>query len=174
MSIHGRTFASSFSRRKLVIGTAALSAGAVLARPGLRGTLAQDATPGAATPAAACAEPFDASRLSTVKMVTDGSKISVAIVPKLVHPFFEDTRKGAEEEATKLGVDFQWVAPQTGDAAIQVKMIEDLVSKQVNAIVISPNDPASVIPVINDGLSKGILMMTFDSDSPDSSGRSPA
>jgi len=167
VSIHDRTFTSSFNRRKLMIGTAALSVGAALGRCGLRGALAQEATPGA-TPAAACGEPFDASRLSTVKMVTDGSQISVAIVPKLVHPFFEDTRKGAEEEAKKLGVDFQWVAPQTGDAAIQVKMIEDLVSKQVNAIVISPNDPASVIPVINDGLSKGILMMTFDSDSPDS------
>ena len=47
-------------------------------------------------------------------------------------------------------------------------MIEDLITKQVNAIVISPNDPTSVVDVINDGLSKGILMMTFDSDSPDS------
>ena len=47
-------------------------------------------------------------------------------------------------------------------------MIEDLITKQVNAIVISPNEPTSVVDVINDGLSKGILMMTFDSDSPDS------
>jgi ribose transport system substrate-binding protein len=89
-------------------------------------------------------------------------------VPKLVHPFFEDCRIGAEEAAGELGVTFEWVAPQTGDPAIQVKMIEDLISKQVNAIVISPNEPASVVPVINDGLSKGILMLTFDSDSPDS------
>ena len=54
------------------------------------------------------------------------------------------------------------------DAALQVKMIEDLITKQVNAIVISPNEPTSVIDLINDGMSKGILMMTFDSDSPDS------
>jgi ribose transport system substrate-binding protein len=100
--------------------------------------------------------------------VAAGTTVSVALVPKLVHPFFEDCRKGAEEKATELGVDFQWVAPQTGDPAIQVKMIEDLVSKQVNAIVISPNDPASVEPVIADATSKGILVMTFDSDSPES------
>jgi ribose transport system substrate-binding protein len=101
-------------------------------------------------------------------MVSDGSPITVAIVPKGVHPFFEDCRIGGEEEAKALGVTFEWQAPQQFDAAVQVKMIEDLITKQVNAIVISPNDPASVVDVINDGLSKGVLMMTFDSDSPDS------
>ncbi|MGH2618010.1 MAG: sugar-binding protein [Thermomicrobiales bacterium] len=163
MSIRDTGFGIGLDRRKLLAGSAA---GTALAVSGLgRYTVAaQDATPAAA----ACAEPFDAARLSTVTMVTDGEPITVAIVPKLVHPFFEDCRIGAEEEAGELGVTFEWVAPQTGDPAIQVKMIEDLISKQVNAIVISPNEPTSVVPVINDGLSKGILMMTFDSDSPES------
>ena len=38
----------------------------------------------------------------------------------------------------------------------------------MNAIVISPNEPTSVEPVIADAMSKGILALTFDSDSPDS------
>jgi ribose transport system substrate-binding protein len=162
MNISGRISGSSISRRRFVSGAAAGVAAA--ASPHLFVAEAQDATP----QAAACAEPFDSGLLSTVTMVTDGSPITVAIVPKLVHPFFEDTRIGAEEEAQALGVTFEWQAPQTGDAALQVRMIEDLITKQVNAIVISPNEPASVVGVINDGLSKGILMMTFDSDSPDS------
>jgi ribose transport system substrate-binding protein len=128
--------------------------------------LAQDAS---ATPAAgACKVPIDSALLSSVPKVAEGTKLSVALVPKLVHPFFEDCRKGAEQKAKEIGVDFQWVAPQTGDPAIQVKMIEDLISKKVNAIVISPNDPASVQSVIADAMGKGILVMTFDSDSPDS------
>ena len=159
----GRTSGSSLSRRRFVSGAAA-GAAAVAANSDRFVALAQDATP----QAVACAEPFDSGLLSTVTMVTDGSPITVAIVPKLVHPFFEDTRIGAEEEAQALGVTFEWQAPQTGDAALQVRMIEDLITKQVNAIVISPNEPTSVVDVINDGLSKGILMMTFDSDSPDS------
>jgi ribose transport system substrate-binding protein len=126
--------------------------------------LAQDATPAAS----ACGEPFDAGLLSTVTMVTDDSGITVAIVPKGVHPFFEDCRVGAEEEAGSLGVTFDWQAPQQFDPAVQIKMIEDLITKGVNAIVISPNDPASVVDVINNGLEQGVLMMTFDSDSPDS------
>jgi ribose transport system substrate-binding protein len=163
MGICGRISRSSLSRRRFVSGAAA---GVVVAAAGSNRlvALAQDATP----MAAACAEPFDSGLLSTVKMVTDGSPITVAIVPKGVHPFFEDTRIGGEEEAKALGVTFEWQAPQQFDPALQVKMIEDLITKQVNAIVISPNEPTSVVDVINDGLSKGILMMTFDSDSPDS------
>jgi ribose transport system substrate-binding protein len=85
-----------------------------------------------------------------------------------VHPFFEDCRIGAEEEAGSLGVTFEWQAPQQFDAALQVRMIEDLITRGVNAIVISPNEPTSVVDVINRGLEQGILMLTFDSDSPDS------
>ena len=170
MSIQSRSQSSHLSRRRLVQGTAATAAFAALGGRCLP-TLAQDSTPmaGDATPAAgACGEPFEPGLLSTVKMVTDGSPITVAIVPKGVHPFFEDCRIGAEEEAKALGVNFEWQAPQQFDAALQVKMIEDLITKGVNAIVISPNEPTSVVDVINNGLNQGVLMMTFDSDSPDS------
>jgi ribose transport system substrate-binding protein len=164
MSICDKALGFPLSRRRLVAGTAAGAAFAVAGGPARIAAFAQDATP----EAAACGEPFDPALLSTVKMVTDGSPITVAVVPKGVHPFFEDCRIGAEEEAAALGVTFEWQAPQQFDAAVQVKMIEDLITKQVNAIVISPNEPTSVIDVINDGLSKGVLMLTFDSDSPDS------
>lgn len=164
MSIRDRALKDSITRRRLMAGSAAGAAIAALGGASRLTAFAQDATP----EAAACGEPFDPELLSTVTMVTDGAGITVAIVPKLVHPFFEDCRIGAEEEAAALGVTFEWQAPQTGDAALQVKMIEDLITKGVNAIVISPNEPTSVVDVINDGLSKGILMMTFDSDSPDS------
>lgn len=157
--------------RRRVVGGLVFGAASVplLGHQGARvvaGSL-QDATP-VATPAAECLEPIDEARLGGVTKVEAGTEISVALVPKLVHPFFEDCRIGAEQKATELGVDFQWAAPQTGDPAIQVRMIEDLVSRQVHALVISPNDPASVEPVIADAMSKGILVMTFDSDSPES------
>ncbi len=104
----GRISGSSLSRRRFVSGAAAGVAVAAVGSNRLV-ALAQDATP----QAAACAEPFDSGLLSTVKMVTDGSPITVAIVPKGVHPFFEDTRIGAEEEAASLGVTFEWQAPRS-------------------------------------------------------------
>mgnify|MGYP000165088158 CR=1 FL=1 len=126
--------------------------------------------PAAASPTAAAtpaATPAKAAE-SPVPTVAPGTKITIALVPKLVHPFFEDVRQGAAQKAEELGVEFQWVAPQTADPAIQVQMIEDLIAKQVHAISISPNEPKSVEPVIAEGMSKGILMMTFDADSPES------
>jgi ribose transport system substrate-binding protein len=83
-------------------------------------------------------------------------------------PLFEECHKGGEQKAKELGVEFQWVAPQQADPAQQVAMIEDLIRKKVHAISISPNEPKSVEPVIAEGIKQGILMMTFDSDSPNS------
>lgn len=142
----------------IALGAASLALPSRVARP----ALAQEATP------AACPEPVDTVRFESIPKVAEGTKVSIAIVPKLVHPFFEDTRIGADQKAKEIGVDFQWVAPQTGDPAIQVQMIEDLVRAKVNAIVISPNEPKSVEPVIADAMGQGILVLTFDSDSPDS------
>ena len=85
MNVCGKIGGSSLTRRRFVSGAAAGVAVAA-AGPNRFIALAQDATP----QATACGEPFDAARLSTVKMVTDGSPITVAIVPKGVHPFFED------------------------------------------------------------------------------------
>jgi ribose transport system substrate-binding protein len=147
------------NRRRMLGGMAA--GGAALALGGPRLSLAQEASP---TPSAC----VGGAPTLTITPVPAGTAISVALVPKLVHPFFEDCRIGAEQKANELGVDFQWVVPQTGDPAIQVQMIEDLVRTGVHAIVISPNEPTSVEPVIADAVSKGILVMTFDSDSPNS------
>ena len=156
----GKILSGRVDRRRVLGGVAAGAATVAFFGPSGRLVMAQEATP------TACAEPVVAGRLDGVTRPEAGTKLIVAIVPKLVHPFFEDVRIGAEEKATELGVEFQWAAPQTGDPAIQVRMIEDLVSRQVNAIVISPNDPTSVEPVIADAMGRGILVMTFDSDSP--------
>lgn len=153
---------SNRMNRRRVLGGIAGGAAAMALFGTSRYGLAQEASP---TPEFGCIGP---APTVTITPVPEGTKITVALVPKLVHPFFEDCRKGAEEKAKELGVDFQWVAPQTGDPAIQVQMIEDLVRKGVHAIVISPNEPKSVEPVIADAVSKGILVMTFDSDSPES------
>lgn len=116
----------------------------------------------------AAATPVSGGAAFPVPTVAPGTKITVAMVPKLVHPFFEDVRKGGEQKAQELNITFEWVAPQQADPAQQVAMIEDLIRKKVHAISISPNEPKSVEPVIAEGMRQGILMMTFDADSPES------
>ena len=150
--------------RSMLVGGAALS----LLNACGGGQATPTPAPAAATTPAAPATPTAAPMAVSVPTVPPGTKITIAMVPKLVHPFFEDCRQGGEQKARELGVTFEYVAPQQADPALQVKIIEDLISKKVNAISISPNEPKSVEPVIAEGMKQGILMMTFDADSPDS------
>jgi len=97
--------------------------------------------------------------------------ITIAVVPKVAVPFFDDCNTGAQEAATALGVKYQWVVPQNTQGATQVKIVEDLISRNVSGIAISVNEPKSVEGIIKQAMDAGIKVVTFDSDSANS-GRS--
>ncbi len=97
--------------------------------------------------------------------------ITIAVVPKVAVPFFDDCNTGAQAAADALGVKYQWVVPQNTQGATQVKIVEDLIARQVSGIAISVNEPKSVEGVIKQAIDAGIKVVTFDSDSANS-GRS--
>lgn len=97
--------------------------------------------------------------------------ITIAVVPKVAVPFFDDCNTGAQSAADALGVGYQWVVPQNTQGATQVKIMEDLIARQVSGIAISVNEPKSVEGVIKQAMDAGIKVVTFDSDSANS-GRS--
>ncbi|MGC2039012.1 sugar-binding protein [Paraburkholderia caledonica] len=101
----------------------------------------------------------------------DAKDISVAIIPKVAVPFFDDCNKGAKTAADKAGVKYQWVVPQNTQGSTQVQIIEDLISRHVDGIAISVNEPKSVESVMKRAEQSGIKVLTYDSDSP-RSGRS--
>ena len=101
----------------------------------------------------------------------DKADITVAVVPKVAVPFFDDCNTGAQEAADKLGVKYQWVVPQNTQGSTQVKIIEDLIARHVDGIAISVNEPKSVEGIIKQAVDAGIPVLTFDSDSANS-GRS--
>lgn len=101
----------------------------------------------------------------------DAKDMVIAVIPKVAVPFFDDCNKGAAGAATADGVQYQWVVPQNTQGSTQVKIIEDLMSKKVDGIAISVNEPKSVEAVIKKAIAGGIKVLTFDSDSA-KSGRS--
>ena len=101
----------------------------------------------------------------------DAKDIVIAVIPKVAVPFFDDCNKGAADAAKADGVQYQWVVPQNTQGSTQVKIIEDLMSKKVDGIAISVNEPKSVESVIKKAVASGIKVLTFDSDSA-KSGRS--
>jgi len=95
--------------------------------------------------------------------------VTIAMVPKaLDNPVFTTSRVAAEEKAKELGVELIWTASQKADAAEQVSVIESLIQKKVDAIGISVNDPTALKDVIDKAVEAGIVVSTWDSDSPDS------
>lgn len=101
----------------------------------------------------------------------DPQSISIAVIPKVAVPFFDDCNTGAKEEAKKYNINYQWVVPQNTQGSTQVQIIEDLMARHVDGIAISVNEPKSVENVIQQAKRNGIKVLTYDSDSP-KSGRS--
>src|SRR3984893_2972139 len=98
-----------------------------------------------------------------------GKQKTFAIVPKSISiSFYNDVEKGCKEEGAKLGVNVIYTGPDTADAAKQVQVLQDLVSRGVDGFAVAPMDGDSVIGVIDAALKKGIKVITFDSDSPKS------
>jgi ribose transport system substrate-binding protein len=97
--------------------------------------------------------------------------LKIAVIPKVAVPFFDDCNNGAKAAADKLGVNYQWVVPQNTQGSTQVRILEDLISKKVDGIAISVNEPKSVEAAIKKAVASGIKVVTFDSDSA-KSGRS--
>lgn len=108
---------------------------------------------------------------ATPAAAKDAKDIVIAVIPKVAVPFFDDCNTGAAAEAKAEGVQYQWVVPQNTQGSTQVQILEDLISKKVDGIAISVNEPKSVQSVIKKAMASGIKVLTFDSDSANS-GRS--
>lgn len=96
-------------------------------------------------------------------------EIEIAVVPKaLDNAIFLDAKTAAEAKGEELGIKIYWEGPTTSDAAMQVNVIESLIERQVDGILISCNDADALKDVINRAVDAGIVVGCFDSDSPES------
>lgn len=102
-------------------------------------------------------------------MGAQAKKITIALVPKsLDNAIFLDAKSAAEKRGAELGVNILWVGSAKSDAAEQVSVIEGLIQKKVDGILVSCNDADALKDVIDRAMDKGIKVATFDSDSPKS------
>jgi len=89
----------------------------------------------------------------------------IAMMPKAKgDPYFVSARNGAEEAATELGVDLIWDGPTSLDAAKQNDLVESWITRQVDAIAVSVQNPASISTVLRKARGRGIKVLTWDAD----------
>ena len=83
-------------------------------------------------------------------------------------PWFNRMEEGIVQAAKDLGVNSTQVGPSEADPAQQVKMVEDLIAKGVDAICVVPNDAKALEPVFKKAKEQGIIVLTHES--PDQKG----
>lgn len=110
-----------------------------------------------------------ASNPGTPKVIRIGM-----IAKSSTNPVFLSARTGAEAAARdlskkhRISVQIDWRTPPTEDGQVQAQRIAQAVNEGDNAILISCSDAAKVTGAINDAVARGVPVMTFDSDAPDS------
>lgn len=104
----------------------------------------------------------------TTKTLTFG-----VIAKSQSNPVFQAALKGAQAAAkdfTRDGTEvrIEWRTPNEEDAQKQADNIEQLVSAGVSGIAISCSDATKVTKAIDDAVAKGVPVICFDSDAPQS------
>ncbi len=88
----------------------------------------------------------------------------IAVVVKITGiPWFNVVETGVDKAAKELGVNAYQTGPAQADPAQQVKIVEDLVAKGVDAIAVVPNDAKALEPVFQKAKEKGIIIITHES-----------
>jgi ribose transport system substrate-binding protein len=104
-----------------------------------------------------------------------GRGLKIAMIAKSsTNPVFLSARTGAEAAAKGLSqthgipIEIVWLTPPAEDGQVQAQRIAQAVNEGASAVLISCSDAGKVTGAINDAVGRGVAVMTFDSDAPQS------
>src|SRR5579863_1069136 len=119
--------------------------------------------------------PAEATRGAGETAKPNGRGVTIGMIAKSQsNPVFLAARKGAEARAARLTqelgapVKIDWRTPNDEDPQKQAEFIEQLVGSAVDAITIACSDASKVTRSIDTAIAKGVQVMCFDSDAPES------
>jgi rhamnose transport system permease protein len=94
-----------------------------------------------------------------------GHRLVIAVMPKAKgDPYFVSARAGAEEAAQTLDVDLIWDGPTSLDAAKQNELVENWITRHVDAIAVAVENKAGISTVLRKARQRGIRVLTWDAD----------
>lgn len=77
-------------------------------------------------------------------------------------PFYMTMERGARAEAAKLGVKLVADGPSQWNPALQSPIIDAMIARKVDALVVVPNDPQAMIASLQTADNQGIPVVTAD------------
>lgn len=113
---------------------------------------------------------------NTTDKTTNEVTYTIAVIAKSnSNPPFLAAKTGAFDAGARLSeqldgvtVKVNWQTPPQEDAQLQAQYVEQLVASGINGIAISVSDANTLNGVLKDAVDKGVIVVTFDSDAPDS------
>jgi ribose transport system substrate-binding protein len=95
---------------------------------------------------------------------TGQREIDIAVVGKADTPYWHRVKLGAEAAARDLNVSVKLLVPSREDPAWQMRKIEELAAKPVDAIAFAASDPKSIAPSILKSMQSDIPCIALDTD----------
>lgn len=114
---------------------------------------------------------------ATTAAPTDGASapapsgdFTVAFVPKLQGiPYFEAMNSGGQKAQADIpGLKWLYQGPTTADPAAQADIVRSMIQQKVDVLIVAPNDPDSLAPILEEAKNAGIRVATSDTDAPNS------
>jgi rhamnose transport system substrate-binding protein len=90
-------------------------------------------------------------------------------VPKLQGiPYFEAMNSGGEAACEEIGCTWLYQGPVEADPAAQADIVRSYIQQGVDSLIVAPNDPDSMAPLLKQAADAGIKVATADTDAPNS------
>jgi ribose transport system substrate-binding protein len=103
------------------------------------------------------------------------NRLAIAMIAKSsTNPVFLAARTGAEAAARELTqqtgvqIEVMWLTPPQEDGQVQAQRIQQAVNDGADAVLMAASDAGKVTGAINDAVDRGVAVMMFDSDAPES------
>ena len=97
------------------------------------------------------------------------TKAVIAMLPKLINiDYFDACKRGASQAAEQLGVTLIYDGPTEASGSEQNKFFDTWIRQGVQAICVAPNQPKTIRRFVEKAHEKGIKVLTWDSDAPES------
>lgn len=92
-------------------------------------------------------------------------RLTIAVIPKgTIHEFWKTVHAGAEAAGQELGVEVLWKGPlKEDDREAQIGVVENIITREVDGIVLAPLDDAALRRPVDEAMRRGIPVVIFDS-----------
>jgi len=111
----------------------------------------------------ACSSPVEQVEAAPTALPATEQPTVALVMKTLTNPFFIEMERGAREAEAAFDIDLVVrTAAQETSIEQQIEIIDNLISEEVDAIVIAPGDSEALIPVLKKAQDAGIVIVNID------------